>query len=612
MQSLMETVHHRASRPRRALRYGIPVLLLLIVLATYFGVLGHNFVAWDDNVNILENPHVNGITPETVAWMLTDTSYAGRYMPIGWLCYALDRELFGLNAKIWHGGNLLVHAANALLLFFLLRRVVLKAVRERTTVEGKAILIATWCGALGALFWAVNPLRVEVVAWASARIYNVAFLFAMLWLLAWVQACGSRPGSTQQRALSWISLFAFAASLLTYPIAVFGPALLFLLDIYPLGRLSPEIRTWGMRTLQPLLREKIPFLLVSATVLVITAFARLGAGGEMQPATLEQFGVIERGMQAAHVLAYYVWRPLTPLGLSASYPTLHAFNPLAWNFLAGALAVAASVFGVLWYTRRSVLPLALWLCHAVLLVPFLGLSEYPHVTYDRYSHFHAVLSSGIVAVVLCELWIRRGHFPRLFGCGAIAACAFFAALAIEQVPVWKETTTLHGNIAARFGDHPSRGRFDEVLAHAYLRAGLTNQAIASWKQAAQFDSLRTDRHIYNERVVVRSKASLARLARDAGDLNSAASHYKEAAEAESVAFYVVPLAIQAAELLIKVNRGPEALPLLRKAIETAPGNATLHQQLGVILRQLGDEVQARHHFEEEQRLQAALQAKSKS
>jgi hypothetical protein len=227
---------------------------------------------------------------------------------------------------------------------------------------------------------------VEVVAWASGRIYNVAFLFALVWLLAWVHSCTCVPASKQQRVLSWVSLVAFTASLLTYPVAIFGPALLFVLDVYPFRRLSPNIRTWSVRSLQALFREKIPFGLISATVLLITALARLGVGGNMQPTTLEQFGLFDRIMQAAYVLAYYAWKPLAPLWLSASYPTLHAFDPTGLNFLVSALAIGVSAIGALWFTRYSSLPLMLWLCHAVMLVPFLGLSEYPHVPYDRYSH----------------------------------------------------------------------------------------------------------------------------------------------------------------------------------------------------------------------------------
>src|SRR6185369_8214949 len=82
---------------------------------------------------------------------------------------------------------------------------------------------AIGCASLAALFWAVNPLRVEGVAWASSRIYEVAFLFATLWLLAWLRANDPDVPAPRQNLLRYAALVAYAASLLTYPLALFAP-----------------------------------------------------------------------------------------------------------------------------------------------------------------------------------------------------------------------------------------------------------------------------------------------------------------------------------------------------------------------------------------------------
>src|SRR5437870_5979737 len=165
--------------------------LLGITLAVFGGICGHEFVHFDDNVLIYENPHVKGLNWENLQWMFTNVSYARRYMPLGWLSLAIDYQLFGLNPRAYHAGNLALHLANVALLFFLLKRLLLLSWARRDSaaiVESEPASAALWCAALGALFWAVNPLRVENVAWASARIYCVAFLCAALWLLAWLKA----------------------------------------------------------------------------------------------------------------------------------------------------------------------------------------------------------------------------------------------------------------------------------------------------------------------------------------------------------------------------------------------------------------------------------------
>src|SRR5437870_1707795 len=69
--------------------------LIGITLAVFGGVCGHEFVHFDDNVTIYDNPHIKGLTRENLHWMFTDVSYARRYMPLGWLSYAVDYQLFG-------------------------------------------------------------------------------------------------------------------------------------------------------------------------------------------------------------------------------------------------------------------------------------------------------------------------------------------------------------------------------------------------------------------------------------------------------------------------------------------------------------------------------------
>src|SRR5207237_4148688 len=98
-----------------------------ITLAAFYGVCGHDFVHFDDNFTIYNNPHVKGLTWENIHWMFTNASYARRYMPLGWLSYSVDYELFGLNPHAYHAGNLLLHLTNVLLLFFLLKRLLLLA-----------------------------------------------------------------------------------------------------------------------------------------------------------------------------------------------------------------------------------------------------------------------------------------------------------------------------------------------------------------------------------------------------------------------------------------------------------------------------------------------------
>src|SRR5437763_7407356 len=232
------------SKTTTAARLQIRLLLILlsITLAVFAGVCGHEFVHFDDNFTIYNNPHIKGLTWENLHWMFTNASYARRYMPLGWLSYAVDYQLFGLDPHVYHTGNLVLHLINVALLFFLLKRLLLLARGPAGTAEADAAPI--WCAAIGALFWAVNPLRVENVAWASARIYCVAFLFLALWLLLWLRAHDPATPEIKRRVFYWLAVAAYAASLLTYPLAIFAPFGLFVLEVFPLRRIGPRLADW--------------------------------------------------------------------------------------------------------------------------------------------------------------------------------------------------------------------------------------------------------------------------------------------------------------------------------------------------------------------------------
>lgn len=437
--------------------------------------------------------------------------------------------------------------------------------------------MASWCAAVGALVWAVNPLRVETVAWASSRIFEMAFFWTLLWILAWLRGLDATT-VRQRRVWEWLALGTFTASLLTYPIALFAPVLLLALDYLPLQRAPAGWQGWFQRAAWPLWREKIPFIIVSATVLAITFSVRLASTDQFRPTTLAEFGLLERLMQAAYVVTYYAWKPWAPYNLAATYPTLHAFNPLAWSFLLCAGWVAGMTAAAVWCFRRWPAFLAFWVCHLLILVPFLGLSEYPHSTYDRYSYLHGILWSLLITLGLCALW--RSRAERLLWITVLVfISAWFAWCSRQQVPVWRNTLSLYQHITARFGSHPGRGRFDEVLGGVYLHAGRTNDAIVSFERAAYFDARRRDRQIYNEGTVTRSEQMLAQIAMQQDNLPAAVKHYQAALADETYPRFWALNVLRLNFCLAKLGRRAEALPWLKKASALFPDDPEIQRQL---------------------------------
>src|ERR1044071_5746528 len=119
-------------RSSRSLRWLMLVLVAAVTLS-FFSVVRHaEFVPWDDDINIYGNPHIHGITAQSVRWMFTDTSYVHRYQPLGWLALAIDYDLaHGFNPATYHIGNLLLHTINAVLVFLLLGNLLRRAAANK-------------------------------------------------------------------------------------------------------------------------------------------------------------------------------------------------------------------------------------------------------------------------------------------------------------------------------------------------------------------------------------------------------------------------------------------------------------------------------------------------
>jgi tetratricopeptide (TPR) repeat protein len=245
----------------------VATLLGIVTLAVYWPARHFGFIELDDNLYVFDNPHVlSGISWANIKWAFI-TGHASNWHPLTWLAHMLAAELFGLRPGWHHLVNVLIHAANTILLFFLLRRVAgYGAVRESGFPSSKAPI---WRCAFVAALFALHPLHVESVAWISELKDVLSTLFFLLTLGAYLRyAEQQRPGcmlqvagsrlpeqknlqpsafNLQPRSYYFLALLLFALGLLSKPMLVTTPFVLLLLDFWPLGRLAvagpkPEIQ----------------------------------------------------------------------------------------------------------------------------------------------------------------------------------------------------------------------------------------------------------------------------------------------------------------------------------------------------------------------------------
>jgi protein O-mannosyl-transferase len=439
--------------------------------ALIVGVVGFVFqsarhgalLQWDDDINIVQNHHLRGLNWNNLVWMFTDFDYMRRYVPLTWLDWAIDYELFGLTARSCHVGNLLFHAANSVLVFLLVARV-LQIWREQRGAAVELEPVITWTAGIAALGWAVHPLRVEVVAWASGRIYCQSAFFLLLATVAYLNAAGAHRVS-RTRWLA-ISLGAFAASLLTYPLGITFVAVLLVIDVYLLRRFHPSVGMWRDTSNRSVWLEKIPFFSVTLLVVGVTLLARFYASGLWEPPpTLAEFGVGSRIAQGLYIWSYYVWRPWAPFDLAPAYSTLISFKPTDGPFLTAGVVVIGITSLLIWKRREWPAAFALWLAHLAMLAPMLGLTEHPHYPNDRYSYLEGVLWSIALAAGLLGL---RSHAQRFVAAALGGVVATVLSLqTTAQIGIWRDSETLFRYLYARFEDSAYRAdiamRLGDVL-----------------------------------------------------------------------------------------------------------------------------------------------------
>ena len=433
---------------------GISVLLVVAVFLVFGQTLWHDFVNYDDQDYFYSNPHVKaGLTWSGVMWAFR-TGYAANWHPLTWLSLMLDAQLFGPGAAGPHLTNVLLHAANTVLLFLLLKR----------------LTGAHWRSAFVAALFALHPLHVESVAWVSERKDVLSGLFFMLALLMYARYVERIP-TPKAKAFYGLALLFFALGLMSKPMLVTLPFVLLLLDYWPLERFA----IYDLRfTIRRLAWEKVPFFVLSATSCVVTFVAQKDA---VQP-----FDRIPMGIRAVNAMVScvrYLLKMFWPVDLAIPYP-----YPAHWSFelfwLSAAIFLAAIVF-VIWLGRRFPFLITGWFWYLGMLVPVIGLVQVGAQSMaDRYTYL------PLIGVFILLVWgagevLESWRLPKqVMWSMAMLILAACTARTLDQLRLWQNTETLFhhtitvtkGNAVAYYnlGEYYSgKGKLDEAVDN-YLKA----------------------------------------------------------------------------------------------------------------------------------------------
>lgn len=492
------------------------LLLFALTLAVFHPAFQGELLRWDDDVNISANPHIRGLGWEQIKWSVTDTKYYWRYQPLAWLTWNALYEFAGFKPFAYHAIVILLHAANAGLVFLLIESLLRATRGDRCPARLLAFLAAA--------VWAFHPMRAEPVAWAVELVYVMPLTLLLLSLLAYLRAGELGPARSR---FYWSSVALFGGSLFTFPIALGGLVVFLALDVLPLRRINLHPGQWFGAAARKVWIEKIPFLVLTLLAASLNLYARAYhiSRGKVLP-TLEDFTPLARIMQGFYVWAYYAWKPLLPFNLTPVPMQLYEFNPLSAPFVTSAVCVVGLT--VLLFVLRHRWPgvFLAWVCHLALLVPMLGLSEHPHFPSDRYGLVVGIGGVILVAGMLARVWEHRPVRRPLTALLGVVVC-LLAVLTYRQTQVWQTNERLfdyvlktlppgpmsdpfrvsvHLRRAAYFCDRkdfingaaaareavqlgPNLAAAHRMLGYALRQGGKLDAARASYLEAVRLDSL---------------------------------------------------------------------------------------------------------------------------
>jgi len=458
---------------------------MMVSCAPFLPALWNDFVEWDDYENIVNNPHYRGWGWSQLRWMFT-TFHLGPYQPFSWVTLGFDYLIWGMNPFGYHLTNLVLHTANAVFFYYVSRRL-LSIVWSIPDEAGQAQL--GWSAALAALLFAIHPLRVESVVWATERRDVLSGLFYLGTIYAYLRANSKPVSELEARRWRSTALVLFVLSLLSKATAMTVPVVLLILDIYPLRRLQWQPRDWLTQGGRTVLREKIPFIIVAV------GFALLALIGQQQAAafkSLETHGLGSRLAQAFFGTVFYLWKTLVPAKLSPLYEIPPHFTP--WDPFIVTSVAAAIVITLALYLLRARWPvgLACWAYHVVILAPVLGIVQTgPQLVADRYTYL-ACLSWAALAGGLFFYSLQRQSGAMAGLVAPIAAAAILTPLGLltwHQTAIWRDTGTLWRH-ALKLDPNSSIAHYN--LARFLATQGNHSEAVAHYHQALRIRPEDTD------------------------------------------------------------------------------------------------------------------------
>ncbi len=536
--------------------------LVLTTLTAFWQVRHHEFINFDDDLYIYDNSYVKaGLTRQGLVWALTK-AHAYNWHPLTWLSHMLDCELYGLDAGGHHFTNVLFHTANAVLLFLLLNR-----------ITGRL-----WSSAFVAAAFALHPLHVESVAWASERKDVLSTLFWILTMWAYVRY--AERGGVGRYLLVALAL---GLGLMAKQMLVTLPFVFLLLDYWPLGRLKFKGQSYSNYTrsvvsvsVSRCIWEKVPLLVLSVAAGAIVYLIQERTG---LVKTVTQYPLLYRIGNALVTYIAYIGRMFWPSRLAVFYPHPGSTLPL-WQ-VAGAvlLLVVITVFVMLRLRQNPYLAFG-WLWYVGTLVPVIGLVQVGlQASADRYTYMPLTGLFIIIAWGIPELLARLRYREAILSLFSVMLLSALGVTTWYQARHWRDSITLYEHAKAVV---PNNRWAYNALGQVLGKQNRFDEAVMNLTKALE---IKPD--------YLEARCNLGIVLNNQGRVDEAVEHFTKTLQIKPD--FVIALRGMA-QVLLQQGRGEEAVMHYRRALQVEPRNPDTYDGLGTALAKQGKRNEAVIYF----------------
>ncbi len=418
--------------------------LALLVLFLFYPSVSGQFLSWDDADYILKDPRLHTLNWENISAIFSEF-YLANYHPLTTLTWLAEYTLYGPDPTAFHWFNILLHAANTVLVFFL----------------GRRLGLTLWPAALLSLLFGIHPFHVESVAWISERKDVLYTLFFIAGLITWSRYLEDRS----QTRHYFVTLILFILALLSKSAAIVFPLVLWLMDYY-----------FKRKQDRRMFLEKVPFLLLSLLFGVLAYMAQQSSGSVHH---MEAYSGFEKFAVIVHSFAYYLVKVILPVHLSAVH--LHSeYGIDAAMMLIRSLAYI-SIFlwpaFILKSNRRYYLfGLLFFAINIILYINIISIGR--SVVNERYSYISYIGMFFLIAVLWQFISTRDGtkgrKIHKAYGLIMLAFCGFLFYQSAARIPVWNNNISLYQDVSVKYPENTfgyyytatsyyEEGRFSESI-----------------------------------------------------------------------------------------------------------------------------------------------------